>query len=164
LDAGTGTGCLLLALLHELPEATGVGVDINPQAVDQARDNAENLGLQTRAMFRISNWLDNIVTDTFDMIIANPPYIVSKDIPTLMPEVRNYDPLAALDGGEDGLAAYRVLIPQLRERLKPGGVAVFEVGLGQAMRVGEMFTQSGFTSVTFHMDLGGVERCVKAHL
>jgi release factor glutamine methyltransferase len=163
-DVGTGTGCLLLALLHELPQATGTGVDVNPHAVDQARDNAENLGLQSRAMFRISNWLDNIVADRFDIIVSNPPYIVSRDIPTLMPEVRNYDPLVALDGGEDGLTAYRLLIPQLRERLKPGGTVVFEVGLGQAVGVGELLTQNGFTNVTTHMDLGGVERCVKANI
>lgn len=164
LDVGTGTGCLLLALLHELPHATGVGVDLNPHAVDQARDNAANLGLQPRALFRISNWLDNIVADRFDAIISNPPYIASRDIPTLMPEVRNYDPIAALDGGEDGLAAYRILIPQLQERLKPGGFVVFEVGQGQAASVGELLTQNGFKDITFHMDLGGVERCVKANI
>lgn len=161
LDAGAGTGCILLALLHELPNATGTGVDLSPHAVDQARINAESLGLSARATFRMSNWLDNI-EDTFDVIVANPPYIPSRDIPTLMPEVRNYDPLAALDGGEDGLAAYRLLIPQMRARLKPGGIAVVEVGAGQAASVGEIFMRNDFSSVTNHLDLGGVERCVKA--
>jgi release factor glutamine methyltransferase len=147
-----------------MPQATGVGVDIDPHAVDQARDNAANLGLQSRALFRMSKWLDNIVEERFDAIISNPPYIASRDIPTLMPEVRNYDPLVALDGGEDGLAAYRVLIPQLRERLKPGGFAIFEVGQGQAANVGELFAQNGFADITFHKDLNDIERCVKANI
>jgi release factor glutamine methyltransferase len=163
LDAGAGTGCLLLALLHELPEATGVGVDLSPHAVAQARINAERLRLEARATFRMSNWLDNIA-ETFDVIISNPPYIPSREIPTLMPEVRNYDPLAALDGGEDGLESYRSLVPQIRERLKPGGFAVFEVGQGQAAGVGEIFTRHGFVSVTHHLDLNGIERCVKASI
>lgn len=164
LDAGTGTGCLLLAILHELPEATGVGVDIAPNAVDQARDNANNLGLQARAAFRISDWLDNIVADRFDLIISNPPYVKSGDIPTLMPEVRNYDPKTALDGGADGLEAYRQLIPQLSERLKPKGTVIFEIGQGQATAVSELLVQNQFKDITLHMDLSGIERCVKAIL
>jgi len=164
LDAGTGTGCLLLALLHELPQATGVGADVNPQAVEQARDNAAALGLDTRAVIRISNWLDNIVSDRFDVIVSNPPYIQSQDIPTLMPEVRNYDPLLAMDGGSDGLDAYHALIPQLSQRLKPGGFVVFEVGEGQAQSVGELLTQHGFKDISFHEDLGGITRCVAANI
>ncbi|MDP9128253.1 MAG: peptide chain release factor N(5)-glutamine methyltransferase [Pseudomonadota bacterium] len=160
-DLGTGTGCLLLALLSELPQATGLGVDYTPHAVDQARDNAEALRLGDRAIFRISNWMDNI-DSKFDVIISNPPYIPSKNIPTLMPEVRNYDPLAALDGGEDGLAVYRLIVPQVRGRLNAGGFVVFEVGEGQAESVGELFRQNGFANVTYHMDLSGLARCVKA--
>jgi len=162
LDIGAGTGCLLLSLLKELPEATGLGLDYTQLAVDQARENAERLGLSDRAVFRMSNWLDNLQDERYDAIISNPPYISARDIPTLMPEVRNYDPIKALNGGEDGLAAYRLLIPQLQERLKPGGFTVFEVGQGQASSVRELFAQNGFTEVTTHMDLGGIERCVKA--
>ncbi len=164
LDIGAGTGCLLLALLHELPEATGLGLDYAPEAVDQARANAENLNLSGRAMFRMSNWLDNLQDERYDLIVSNPPYIVRNIIPTLMPEVRNFDPLTALDGGEDGLDAYRLLIPQISDRLKPSGFTVFEVGQGQATPVAELFRQNGFAHVSTHMDHGGVERCVKASI
>lgn len=164
LDIGTGTGCLLLALLHELPEAIGLGLDIVPEAVAQARVNAENLSLPDRATFRMSNWLDNLLDERYDVVISNPPYILRNEIPTLMPEVRNFDPLLALDGGEDGLDAYRLLIPQMRDRLKPGGFVVFEVGQGQAAQVADLIRQNGFEKISTHKDLGGVERCVKANI
>ena len=161
IDLGAGTGCLLLALLHELPQATGLGVDIAPRAIEQATINAERLGLSGRAAFQVGNWLDGI-TGTFDLIISNPPYIAASDIPKLMPEVREYDPLAALDGGADGLDIYRHLIPQLSRFLNPDGFVVFEIGQGQAAAVSEMFRAAGFTGISAHKDLGGVERCVAA--
>jgi len=161
LDLGTGTGCLLLALLHELPEATGLGLDISPRAVQQATENADRLGLASRADFRTNNWLEGL-TETFDIIISNPPYIKSADIPSLMPEVRNHDPSAALDGGADGLAAYRHLIPRLPDFLKPSGLVVFEIGQGQAKAVSALFRASGFTEITAHNDLAGIERCLTA--
>jgi release factor glutamine methyltransferase len=161
LDLGTGTGCLVLALLHELPEARGLGVDIAPRAVEQALINADRLGLQNRAAFRVNNWLDGS-SGTFDLIVCNPPYVVAHDIPNLMPEVREHDPLAALDGGADGLDVYRFLIPQLSRFLNPGGLAVFEAGQGQAETVSELFRIAGFTNITAHKDLGSIERCVSA--
>jgi release factor glutamine methyltransferase len=162
LDLGTGTGCLLLALLHELPDATGLGLDYTMEVVDQARRNAEDLNLADRATFRMSHWFDNLQNERYNLIISNPPYIPSNDIPSLMPEVRNYDPMRALDGGADGLESYRLLIPQLHKYLKPEGVAIFEVGQGQATAVADLFRQNDFKSVSTHMDHGGVERCVKA--
>jgi len=163
LDIGTGTGCLLLSLLHELPHATGLGLDLSARAIDQAQANASALGLAGRAQFMVNNWLDRI-TGTFDIIIANPPYIRSAIIPTLAPDVRKYDPLLALDGGVDGLAPYRILIPRLRQHLNPHGFAVFEIGYDQAAEVTCLFTQAGLQNITLHHDLGGNPRCVTASI
>ena len=161
LDLGTGSGCLLLALLHETPKATGLGIDINPRAVEQATQNAVALGLGERAVFRQGSWLTG-VAETFDILISNPPYIRATDIPDLMPEVRDYDPMLALDGGADGYDPYRRLIPQLSCFLNPQGIACFEVGIGQAPLVADLFRREGFANITTHKDLGGVERCVTA--
>lgn len=161
LDLGTGTGCLLLALLHEMNEASGVGVDINPRAVEQAAQNALALGLEKRAAFRCSDWLGGL-SEKFDLIVSNPPYIPASDIPALMPEVRHYDPLLSLDGGADGLEPYRLIIPRLKDFLNPGGIAAFEVGIGQASQVADFLQQSSFTNIAAYKDLGGIERCVTA--
>jgi release factor glutamine methyltransferase len=134
LDLGTGTGCLLLSLLHEWPEATGLGIDLAPRAVEQAQENARRLSLDTRAIFQEGNWLEGL-TETFDLIVSNPPYIPAMDIDTLAPEVRQHDPSLALDGGKDGLDPYRHLIPLLPNFLNPNGATLFEVGLGQAEAV-----------------------------
>ena len=159
LDLGTGTGCLLLSLLHELPQATGLGIDLAPRAVEQAKLNADALGLSARATFNTGSWLDG-VQGAFDIIISNPPYIRHADIATLMPEVREHDPMLALDGGDDGLAPYLHLIPQLKKFLSPNGLVVFEVGYDQAEQVRDMLQQAGFTQTDIHKDLGGIERCV----
>ncbi len=163
LDIGTGTGCLLLSLLHELPNATGLGVDLAPRAVEQAKENAEKLNLKNRVTFQTNNGLDGI-TESFDIIISNPPYIAHKDILALAPEVKNFDPKLALDGGKDGLNAYRHLIPLLRARLKPKGMAVFEIGYNQSMPATALFKAAGFTEVTTHRDLGGNDRCLLARV
>ncbi|MDR3425273.1 MAG: peptide chain release factor N(5)-glutamine methyltransferase [Alphaproteobacteria bacterium] len=161
LDLGTGTGCLLLSLLHEMPDATGLGIDINPRAIEQATINAASLHFGKRATFRTGNWLENI-KERFDIIVSNPPYIPVADIPALMPEVRDYDPALALDGGGDGLTPYRLLIPQLADFLNPQGLIAFEVGQGQAQPVADLFRQSRFANIVLHKDLGGIERCVTA--
>lgn len=161
LDLGTGTGCLLLALLHSMPMARGLGIDLSPRAIEQAQSNAERLQLQDRARFQVGDWLENL-TEKFDLIISNPPYIAPDEIPSLMPEVREHDPHLALDGGTDGLAPYRYLIPQLSSFLKPNGFVVFEVGQGQAAAVTGLLQEAGFQNITTHQDLGGVERCVMA--
>ncbi len=162
LDLGSGTGCLLLSLLKEFPNSTGLGIDCALRAIQQAETNAQHLGLAERAFFRDGNWLDN-VEENFDVIISNPPYVKRGDIQNLMPEVRFHDPFLALDGGEDGLEIYRLLVPQLPERLKPSGLAVLEIGQGQAMVVTELFKQAGFLNITSHNDLSGTARCLIAH-
>ncbi|HEU0118040.1 MAG TPA: peptide chain release factor N(5)-glutamine methyltransferase [Alphaproteobacteria bacterium] len=163
IDLGTGTGCLLLSLLHELPNATGFGVDIVPRAVEQAEANAQNLRLDNRASFMLGNWLDKI-DSKFDIIISNPPYISWKEIPELMPEVREFDPMQALDGGKDGLEPYRAIIPFLSQHLRADGIIAFEIGKGQATAVSAMLKDYYFIGIETHKDLGGIERVVTAHL
>ena len=122
VDFGTGSGCLLLAMLHHLRDAQGLGVDISPDAIDAARRNATALALDSRASWIVSDWDASLGADMFDLVISNPPYIARDDIETLAPEVRLHDPLRALDGGADGLEVWRRLLPVITRRLKPGGV------------------------------------------
>ncbi len=159
LDLGTGSGCLLLAILHAWSEAIGLGVDIAPRAVAQARQNARALELSKRARFRVGTWGEGL-KKPFDLVISNPPYIPTSVIPGLMPDVRLYDPLAALDGGPDGLDAYRALLPDVRRLLKPGGFVMLEVGEGQAQAVESLLAAAGFLHTFRAQDLAGIERCV----
>jgi release factor glutamine methyltransferase len=156
LDLGTGTGCLLLSVLHEFPAAFGVGVDINPAAAALARRNAQQLGLGNRAAFLAGSWADSLDAK-FDLVLSNPPYIESADIPNLMPEVADYEPARALDGGGDGLRAYAEILYALPKVLHNDGLAVLELGLGQARSVSAMAAQAGLTCTT-RRDLGGVDR------
>jgi release factor glutamine methyltransferase len=161
LDLGTGTGCLLLALLSEFPRAIGVGVDVAAGAVRAAWLNAERLGFGERAHFAVGDWAAAIA-GRFDVIIANPPYIPTAVIPGLMPEVRDCDPHLALDGGADGLAAYRGIAADLPRLLLPGGLFAAEIGAGQAACVSAILEQNGLAIDGFAADLGGVIRCVVA--
>lgn len=158
LDLGTGTGCLLLACLHEFPNAFGVGVDVNPQAALLARRNAINLGLAHRAAFWVGNWSEAL-SGRFDLILSNPPYIEPTEIPALMPEVSAYEPRTALDGGPGGLTAYQAIIGALPGILAKNGYAIFEVGIGQAAPVEKIAQENGL-NVSFHRDLSGIERAV----
>ena len=161
LDFGTGSGCLLLALLSELPQARGMGIDVSPAAVAVTRDNAERLGLAERATFRSGDWgsgLDRRV----DVIVSNPPYIPDDDNASLAPEVALHEPRLALAGGTDGLQCYRAISPDLVRLLKPGGFAALEVGWDQAERVANILGEAGLVPKGFGMDLAGSRRCVLA--
>jgi len=163
LDLGTGTGCLLLALLSELPRATGVGADISPAALRVAQANAQALGLSRRARFTASDWGDGL-KGPFNLILANPPYIADADIGRLEPEVALYEPQEALAGGADGLEAYRRLVPRLGTLLAPGGHALLEVGAGQATEVIGLLAEEGLIIRGILRDFGGIERCIIASL
>ncbi len=160
LDLGTGTGCLLLALLSELPRATGVGVDRSAEALAVARANAAALGLGARASFVSGEWGHGL-DRTFDIIVSNPPYIETGALAALPDEVR-YEPALALDGGADGLAAYRALIPDAARLLAPGGFVALEIGEGQAGAVETLLESAGLPPAGRRTDLAGIERCIVA--
>ena len=161
LDLGTGTGCLLLALLSEYPAARGIGVDLAFGAALTARHNAERLGLGSRAHFLVGNWAPAL-TGRFDAIVTNPPYIESAVIPALPPEVREFDPERALDGGADGLAAYRAIAAELPDLLSPDGIFAAEIGFGQSDAVAAILSKRGLRIDGAVPDLAGIPRCVVA--
>jgi release factor glutamine methyltransferase len=159
-DLGTGTGAILLALLSELPGATGIGTDISDEALQTASENAARLGLGPRASFIRCDYASDL-TGPFALIVSNPPYIASGDIADLAIEVRDHDPRAALDGGADGLAAYRALIPQAAALLTPGGALVVEAGQGQAHQIEALMTAAGLSlQGPPRADLAGIPRAV----
>jgi release factor glutamine methyltransferase len=159
-DLGTGTGAILLALLHELPDAYGVGTDVSLETLRTARANAADLGLAARSFFVACNYAAAL-SHGFDLIVSNPPYIHSADIPGLASEVRDHDPRAALDGGADGLDAYRMLVPQAAALLSPGGALVVEAGQGQSGPIEALMTAAGLvTDENAKTDLAGIPRAV----
>jgi release factor glutamine methyltransferase len=159
LDLGTGSGAIVLALLSELPEATGVGVDRVEGAARTARENAVRNGLAGRARFVVADWTAPLA-GRFDLVVSNPPYVPRDEIRRLPLEVSRFDPNMSLDGGDDGLAAYRVILDSLGKRLSPGGAAFLEVGAGQAVAVEAIAATHGFTSA-FHRDLARIDRVVE---
>jgi len=159
LDLGTGTGCLLLAILSELQNARGLGVDRSPSAVRVAEMNADRLGLSGRAGFTTGDWGAGL-SGGFDLILTNPPYVPSGDIAGLQPEVALWEPRLALDGGPDGLQAYRRLGPEIARLLAPGGGAAIEIGSTQAAEVAAVLEPSGLRILECVRDLGGCERCL----
>jgi release factor glutamine methyltransferase len=161
LDLGTGTGCLLLALLSEFPAATGFGVDVSESAAATARRNAEALGLAARARFLVGDW-GSALAHQFDVIVANPPYIATAALADLPYEVSRYDPQRALDGGWDGLDAYRGIAAHLPALLAPFAIFVAEVGVGQAGSVATLLGKRGLAVEAIEQDLAGIERCVVA--
>ena len=163
LDIGTGSGALLLALLIELKNAEGFATDISPAAIDIARGNAERLGLAARCRFVVCD-IASGVTGLFDLIVSNPPYIAHGDIAALETEVRDYDPALALDGGIDGLDAYRAIASQAIHLLAPGGRLIVELGAGQEHAVRGLFTGSGLTVNGARADLAGIPRALSACL
>lgn len=159
-DLGTGSGAILLALLSELPAAHGCGTDISVDALETAGNNAARLGLADRATFIACDYASGL-SGTFDLIVSNPPYIRSADIELLARDVREHDPRAALDGGADGLDAYRALVPQAAGFLAPGAVLVVEAGRGQSGEIEALMTASGLiTASPPKADLAGIKRAV----
>ena len=161
LDIGTGSGALLLALLSELPNAAGVGTDISAAALGVAHKNAERNDLAARCAF-VACDIAAGVQGPFDLIVANPPYVAHGDIASLAPEVRDYDPTLALDGGTDGLDGYRAIAADARRLLAPGGRLIVELGIGQELAVRALFTNAGLTVATAHDDLAGIPRALCA--
>lgn len=159
LDLGTGTGCLLLALLTELPRARGVGIDLAPAAVAVAAENAARLGLARRARFQIGDW-DHGLAGRFDIVISNPPYVPRDAIDGLEPEVCRYDPRLALDGGADGLDGQRAIARALQRRLAPDGIAAIELGDGQDAAAEAIYTAAGIAVLDRAADLSGTVRCL----
>lgn len=163
LDLGTGTGCILLSLLKEFPEAHGIGIDINQGAVDVSRENTETHGLSDRASFRQGNWTDSLTESDglFDLIVSNPPYIPESDIESLSVEVRNHDPILALVGGEDGLDPYRAMITEMKKFLVPQGLCLFEIGQNQDADLVRLVEESGLVVRRLGADYAGILRVVE---
>ncbi|MDB5438412.1 MAG: prmC [Caulobacteraceae bacterium] len=160
LDLGVGSGALLLAILAERPAAKGLGVDVSEEALAVARENAANLGLASRCALLRGDWTNGLGEASFDLVVANPPYIPSKDIETLEPEVRDHEPRLALDGGPDGLDAYRLLAPEILRVLKPGAPFAVEIGHDQGKAVSALFGQAGAQGVRVAKDLSNRDRVV----
>lgn len=158
LDLGTGTGCLVLAVLSEFPNAYGIGVDRAPAAAALARRNAARLGLGARAAFLAGHWAEAIA-GRFDLVLCNPPYVPSAEVPALMPEVARHEPVGALDGGGDGLDAYRLVLAALPRLLASCGAGVLELGRGQADAVAGLANAVGLTTST-RTDLAGIPRAL----
>jgi release factor glutamine methyltransferase len=161
LDLGTGSGCLLLALLSELPKAYGVGIDINPDALATARRNAASLGLGDRAAFAERSFTDNLGSlGDFDVILSNPPYIPTGEIDGLAADVKSFDPALALDGGADGMACWMQLLPRLAVVLAVDGMAFVEIGRGQENAVIAAAEKVNLQLSDSHCDLAGITRCL----
>ena len=161
LDIGTGSGALLLALLRELPNATGTGTDISTGALKVARENAARCGVEGRCTFVVCD-IASVVEGPFDLLVSNPPYIAHDEIMSLAPEVKNYDPTVALDGGDDGLAAYRAIAADAKRLLAPGARMFVELGAGQEAAVRDLFTNVGLIAGIARPDLAGIPRVLGA--
>lgn len=160
LDLGTGSGAILLAILSERANATGVGLDISPAALEIARENAALLGLEPRVVLAESDWAAGQADAAYDLVVSNPPYIAREVIAGLQPEVRDHEPHLALDGGPDGLDAYRILAPEVIRTLKPGGLFALEIGFDQSAAVEALMTAAGGQGVQTLKDLSDLHRVV----
>lgn len=163
LDLGTGSGCLLITLLLELPNANGIGVDISSDALAQAKENAEGLNVSQRSGFVKSKWFEKI-DGKFDVIVSNPPYIETAVIETLQPEVRDFEPHLALDGGADGLDCYRDILAEIGDYLQMDGLVVFEIGQGQEQALITLMQGAGLSEMQTHKDLSSIVRNVSGKL
>ena len=160
LDLGVGSGTILLAVLAERPAAKGLGIDVSEEALAVARENAANLDLAGRTALLRGDWTNGLGDDSFDLVVSNPPYIATDVIETLEPEVRDHEPRLALDGGPDGLDAYRVLAGEILRVLKPGAMFAVEIGYDQSQAVEDLFRQAGVQNVRTIKDLSVNDRVV----
>ena len=160
LDLGTGSGCILIALLTEFPTARGTAVDVSPDALAVAKINAQALGVADRITFIEGRWFDS-VTESYDLIVSNPPYIPVKDIESLASEVRNHDPILALAGGEDGYDAYRAIIKEIHAHMNPGGLCYLETGFDQGENVARLAGESNLSVRRIIPDIAGIPRAVE---
>lgn len=160
LDLCTGSGCILLSLLHELRNAGGLGTDLSEEALEAARENAVRLGLQERAAFRQGDLWEPVGDERFDLIVSNPPYVPTEVIPTLEPEVRCGEPYAALDGGEDGLVFYRRIMREAAGHLKPSGIIIVESGFDEAPQIAALMQDQKLRGIRTVQDYGGLDRVV----
>lgn len=168
LDLGTGTGCIPIAILANQPDATAVAVDLSDRALAAARGNAERHGVSGRLELRQGSWFEALSPlgrgeGRFDLIVSNPPYITSAVVETLAPEVKDFDPRLALDGGPDGLAPYRIIAAQAGDWLRPHGWLMVEIGYDQGADVSALFLEAGFEDIALYRDLNGLDRVVSAH-
>jgi release factor glutamine methyltransferase len=162
LDLGTGSGAIIVALLHEFPAARGVAVDVSEKALAVARRNAEQNGVLDRLALRHGNWFDAVPEGaTFDLIVSNPPYIPNPDLETLEKGVRNHDPILALDGGFDGFDSYKAIFSGLESRFSVNGAALFEIGIGQAPDIERLAGNAGLRMIRLYLDLSGIPRVLQ---
>jgi len=160
LDLGTGSGCIIISLLSEWPHTRGIANDVCEKALAVAQGNAERAGIDDRLGFVQGSWGDKI-TDRFDLIVSNPPYISNPEIPNLPSAVKNYDPILALSGGDDGLDCYKIIVTETKRLLKSGGVCLLEVGFSQAEDVSRLVEDSGLSVIDIHPDIAGIPRVVE---
>ena len=170
LDLGTGTGAIAISVLVNRPDVTAVATDLSAAALEAAAGNAARHGVAERATFLQGSWFEPLTTnpegrgeERFDLIVSNPPYITSAVVDTLAPEVRDFDPRLALDGGPDGLAPYRIIAAEAAQYLTPGGRVLVEIGYDQGAAVMALFVAAGFGDVAVHRDLAGLDRVVSVH-
>nr|WP_210252442.1 peptide chain release factor N(5)-glutamine methyltransferase [Devosia marina] len=168
LDLGTGTGCIPIAVLANRPDAMGLATDISGEALEMARTNAARHGVVDRLGFARGNWFEALSANgesvrEFDLIVSNPPYITSAVVETLAPEVKDFDPRLALDGGPDGLVPYRVIAAQACGFLVPGGKVLMEIGYDQGDSTSALFAEHGFADIVVHKDLNGLDRVISGH-
>lgn len=165
LDLGTGTGCIPIAILANQPDASAVAVDLSAEALKAAEANAERHGVASRLELRQGSWFEPLKQkgeECFDLIVSNPPYIASAIVQTLEPEVREFDPVLALDGGPDGLAPYRIIAREAGDWLNPSGQVLVEIGYDQGAAVSALLLEAGYEDVSVHTDLNGLDRVVWA--